>query len=470
MFSISVFISVVVVLLLDVRERRERSAHGGRRLAYMRPLRTAVRWGRRGAVPLRCAVRCASSGGWEHSQRERRSKAAAAEALAFVQANRGVWKEWLSEKNLGVLGDDPQWLGPAAHMLFQKEIGGRQAAGQSGRAQEKFATRRGCIARVATYNVLCSELSEPDYFTHCDPKNLDAETRYARVIARLGPEMERNAIICLQEVSRQWAGQLHSYFAQQGYYFVMDNYSKQQTGYMGVGIAVPISQYDVVECDMRRVADTGPVSVQAELDAAAEAALQAGGDLASEDNQGYEVGGLQGYALRESVRYGARNSAEVAHDGHMIGTANGIDRRRSGGWFQRAISWLTGRSQEPDDGVLVREVQKQAALASTMRKAAAVDKLSGESKKTVKTASKRPAGLAGGGDGMQEDCPTMDVAANIEELRRNLNRGSPWELAMRRQNVLLFVRLRCVRSGAVFGCVLSVLPAQSGWHNACAFI
>lgn len=33
-------------------------------------------------------------------------------------------------------------------------------------------------------------------------------------------EVERNGIICLQEVSRLWAGQLHVYFSQRGYHFV----------------------------------------------------------------------------------------------------------------------------------------------------------------------------------------------------------------------------------------------------------
>lgn len=436
------------------------AAAGGR----MQPLRSAARWSRRSATrqrtggslpPLHSIVRCTSN--WAttqlESQRLRKSKAAAAEALAFVQANHDQWEAWLDEKDLSILGQDPQRLGPAAQMLFHKEVGGRRAARQPGEERPSFAMRRGCTARVATYNVLSSALSEPDYFTHCDPANLDPDTRYARVIARLGPEMERNAIICLQEVSREWACQLHSFFAQRGYHFVVDTYSKQQSGYMGVGIAIPTSQYDIVECDMRRVADTGPVSVQAELDAAAEVALQAAAERGGDEVYGEEqqtllgIGGPQGYALRESVRYGARNSAEVAHDGHMTGSAGTGDKHRSdGGLFRRALSWLTGRSQEPEDGVLVREAEKQAAFASSIRKASAAEAGGGEFKRRKPKKRK-------GNSGAQDDLPEKDVAANIEELRRNLQRGSPWELAMRRNNVLLFVRLRCVRSGAVFGCV-----------------
>lgn len=433
----------------------------------MQPLRSAARWSRRGATrhrthgrlpPLHWIVRCTSN--WANtqleSQRLRKSKAAAAEALAFVKANHGTWEAWLHEKDLSILGHDPQRLGPAAHMLFHKEVAGLRVPRQQGEERPSFAMRRGCTARVATYNVLSSALSDPDYFTHCDAANLDPDTRYARVIARLGPEMERNAIICLQEVSREWAGKLHSFFAQRGYHFVVDTYSKQQSGYMGVGIAIPISQYDIVECDMRRVADTGPVSVQAELDAAVQVALQEAAAQAGDEVYGDEqqrllgIGGPQGYALRESVRYGARNSAEVAHDGHMTGSAGTGDKHRSGGshggLFRRVVNWLTGRSQEPEDGVLVREAEKQAAVASSMRKASATGAPSGETKRRNAETSKEDS-IA------QEDFPELDVAANIEELRRNLQRGSPWELAMRRNNVLVFVRLRCVRSGAVFGCV-----------------
>jgi hypothetical protein len=201
---------------------------------------------------------------------------------------------WLKEKDLSMLGNDPARLGSAAHVLFHKEMASQPgtAAQQPGQGQPNFALRRGCTARVATYNVLCSELSEPDYFTKCSPADLDPETRYRRVLARLGPEMERNAVICLQEVSREWAGRLHSFFAQRGYHLVVDGYGKQGTGYMGVAIAIPTSQYDLVDCDVRCVSDTGPVSVAAEQ-AAKEEALEE--DLQSaEDSDLLGIGGPQG--------------------------------------------------------------------------------------------------------------------------------------------------------------------------------
>ena len=193
------------------------------------------------------------------------------------------------------------------------------------------------------------------------------------------------------------------------------------------------------------------------MDAAAEA-LRAAAECEGDELYGGEqqsvlgIGRPQGYALRESVRYGARNSAEVAHDGHMTGPGTGDTHRGSNGGLFRWVVNLTGRSQQPEDGVLVREAEKQAALASSMRKASAPGARGGESK--PRKVKKRKAD-----SGAQDDLPEIDVAANIEELRRNLQRGSPWELAMRRNNVLLFVRLRCVRSGAVFGCVHFCTPS-----------
>ena len=60
-------------------------------------------------------------------------------------------------------------------------------------------------------------------------------------IGKLRPEIERSAIICLQEVSREWAGRLHANFAQLGYHFIVDNYASQSSGYMGVALAIPTS-------------------------------------------------------------------------------------------------------------------------------------------------------------------------------------------------------------------------------------
>jgi len=60
--------------------------------------------------------------------------------------------------------------------------------------------------RVATYNVLSSALASPSHFTKCRPEDLAAAARLPRVLAKLQAEVDRDAVICLQEVSLTWAG------------------------------------------------------------------------------------------------------------------------------------------------------------------------------------------------------------------------------------------------------------------------
>ena len=58
--------------------------------------------------------------------------------------------------------------------------------------------------RVSSYNVLSSHLAEPSYFTHCAPEHLAASYRYDLLLKKMDGEVEKNAIICLQEVSADW--------------------------------------------------------------------------------------------------------------------------------------------------------------------------------------------------------------------------------------------------------------------------
>ena len=111
---------------------------------------------------------------------------------------------------------------------------------------------------VTTYNVLSSSLASPDYYTSCKPENLDQKTRYARLIAKLDKQIGKDSIICLQEVSLLWAGQLHAYFNKRGYYFATGLYGHKFNGYMGSAMAIPINRYEIANCEITRVADTKP--------------------------------------------------------------------------------------------------------------------------------------------------------------------------------------------------------------------
>jgi mRNA deadenylase 3'-5' endonuclease subunit Ccr4 len=58
--------------------------------------------------------------------------------------------------------------------------------------------------RISSYNVLSSHLAEPSYFTNCYPEYLDADYRFESLLKKMDREVEKNAIICLQEVSADW--------------------------------------------------------------------------------------------------------------------------------------------------------------------------------------------------------------------------------------------------------------------------
>lgn len=112
--------------------------------------------------------------------------------------------------------------------------------------------------RVASYNVLSSSLCEADYHTKCTPSNLDAANRFRRVLAQLDLEVEAGGIVCLQEVSTNWAGQLHAYFSEKGYYMMHMGYGNKFDGYMGVAIAFPTAKYRLQKARIERTADLRP--------------------------------------------------------------------------------------------------------------------------------------------------------------------------------------------------------------------
>ena len=265
--------------------------------------------------------------------------------------------------------------------------------GGGGRLHLPPPARKGCHVRLATYNVLCSELGDPKYFTNCKPSDLDADTRFSRILSQLRTELQRGAVVCLQEVSRSWASRLHAFFAQNGYHFIVDTYSEQKSGYMGVGIAIPTSQYDIVLCDMRRVADTGPLSSAVGND-----------DLTVE-----EMG----------PQPTVDTSADEAGAGFMARTAQ---------WF--GITGITGITG--DNNLAARECPSSFNDG---------DKRSRQGNKCGPENIGRAA--------------TQSVL-----LRDTLSRGSPWELAMRRNNVLIFVRLCCVRSGVTFSVATYHMPCM----------
>lgn len=86
-----------------------------------------------------------------------------------------------------------------------------------------------------------------------------ADNRLPVVLQKLETEMNQhptNTIVCLQEVSYDWAGSLHTFFAQKGFHLVTGLYGKKFNGYMGVCLAWPTADFETVDVDICRLADT----------------------------------------------------------------------------------------------------------------------------------------------------------------------------------------------------------------------
>jgi 2',5'-phosphodiesterase len=123
--------------------------------------------------------------------------------------------------------------------------------------------------RVVSYNLLSSHLAEPTFHTKCDPDNLAAENRMPKIIAKLQSEIDKQTqkgndgndtpvVFCLQEVSHDWAKELHVFFAERGYHFITALYGRHFNGYMGIGTAYPIQHYKTLQVDICKLSDKRP--------------------------------------------------------------------------------------------------------------------------------------------------------------------------------------------------------------------
>jgi len=124
------------------------------------------------------------------------------------------------------------------------------------RTRKSAPKKEGIEHRLVSYNVLCSHLAGADHFRYCDPKYLDREYRLALILQKLEAEVANSSVIALQEIGQEWAGDFHKFFSDRGYYFVCRHYGSKFNDYMGVGIAVPTNEYEIVEMVNKRVADT----------------------------------------------------------------------------------------------------------------------------------------------------------------------------------------------------------------------
>jgi len=120
-----------------------------------------------------------------------------------------------------------------------------------------FSPRKSKAAiRVVTYNLLSPNLATPLSYPTLNAENLDPNRRLDTILNKLEQEMShKRVVLCLQEVSYDWAGSLHTFFSNRGYHMVTGLYGKQFNGYMGVAMAWPTSSFETLNVDISRLSD-----------------------------------------------------------------------------------------------------------------------------------------------------------------------------------------------------------------------
>jgi 2',5'-phosphodiesterase len=115
--------------------------------------------------------------------------------------------------------------------------------------------------RIVSYNVLSNKLASPSHFSMLNPAHLDENYRLPLLLQKIEHELSqssRRTIICLQEVSDEWAGALHVFFANRNYHLASGLYGKPFNGYMGVCLAWPTDTMETVSVSLARLSDTRP--------------------------------------------------------------------------------------------------------------------------------------------------------------------------------------------------------------------
>jgi 2',5'-phosphodiesterase len=126
--------------------------------------------------------------------------------------------------------------------------------------ENKEETKQSANVKIVTYNILSSELADPEFFTKCKPEHLDKKNRLPKILEKLqkeidGSDDESPVVFCLQEVSQEWATGLHIFFAEKGYHLVTGLYGSKFNGYMGIATAYPTKHFETHKIDLVRLSD-----------------------------------------------------------------------------------------------------------------------------------------------------------------------------------------------------------------------
>jgi 2',5'-phosphodiesterase len=150
---------------------------------------------------------------------------------------------------------------PARISLVTGAVGTLMMISKSFHSELSSSCRPDGLINIVTYNVLSDALVSPDFYVLCNPVDCNNSIRLQRVQKKLQAEMDRGSVICLQEVSRKWGGNLVSFFEANGYSYVSSDCGSIHNGYMGPCLAWPQKQFALVDADVTRIGDTIPWQV-----------------------------------------------------------------------------------------------------------------------------------------------------------------------------------------------------------------
>eukprot|EP00928_Gymnodinium_smaydae_P028739 TRINITY_DN21847_c0_g1_i1.p1 TRINITY_DN21847_c0_g1~~TRINITY_DN21847_c0_g1_i1.p1 ORF type:complete len:420 (+),score=39.38 TRINITY_DN21847_c0_g1_i1:184-1443(+) len=109
-----------------------------------------------------------------------------------------------------------------------------------------------------TYNILCNRLVHNGHLKKCAAADLESSVRLQRIQKKLSSTIMRRGLIGLQEVSSDWAGDLHVFFARHGYQMIFAPYGEAFNGRMGVAFAYPSERFIAESVRLHHVGESLP--------------------------------------------------------------------------------------------------------------------------------------------------------------------------------------------------------------------
>ena len=99
--------------------------------------------------------------------------------------------------------------------------------------------------KVISYNILSPFLCNDAEFIAYNHSHIDRNLRKQTLFNLLKGWIKDLPIICLQEISFNWKGEIEAFFYKNDYKIFIMNYGHKGNGFFGIGIAVP-NKYDII--------------------------------------------------------------------------------------------------------------------------------------------------------------------------------------------------------------------------------